>query len=104
VLPPPPPPPEVRTTLKVYQRYSFDFDRIDRILAGINEDLKENNTLLSRLNELLKAKRKTYGKALRDEDTARAGDLKTRASGYLPRIQTSASNVIRVQNVTNVLQ
>ena len=104
-----PPPPVTNSrpaapVLKTYQRYSFDFERIDRILAEINGDLKENNSLLARINELLKAKKKSYDKTQRDGDISTAGELKGRASGYLPRIQTSSSNVIRVQNVTNVIQ
>ena len=91
-------------TLQLFQRYYFDFSRIDAILSGVNADLQENNAMIARLNELLKPKMKVYGKARRDADISKAGEWKTKAADYPPRIQASSSNVIRVQNVTNVIQ
>lgn len=100
-------PPEPATTrvpeIALSQQHFFDFDRINMILSDLNGNLEDTNSLLDRINELLKKRPRRYGEENRESDHDQLMQINTTANNYQPRIDEAGQNVIRTETITNVI-
>jgi hypothetical protein len=100
--PPPPPPPPVekpKPQITMNQRYSFNFDRINQVLVLVNDDLKKNNDILSKLNELLALRTKVYDKTLQDDHAIQINTLKSKTNTYPDQIRDAGKDTIKAENI-----
>ncbi len=98
---PPPPPPTVEKPkepqITYVQKYYFNFDRINQIVASVNEDYRLNNEILAKINELLAQRLKTYDKSLQDAHATQLQGIMSKTNSYLSQIRESGTNLKRME-------
>jgi hypothetical protein len=97
---PPPPAEEPKQPQITLQKVTvFNFERINKVLTDINNDMKVNNDILAKINELLSQKNKIYEKTLKDQHVMQIQNILVRTNTYPAQILESGKDYRKVQEI-----